>query len=261
MPTTGHVLTEFRRAKHLSQLDLSIQAEVSARHISFIETGRSQPSRDMLFRLSDVMGLSHRDCNRLMNGFGYAPVFSDMSLDDNAMQPVRAALQVMLGKQNPYPAAVLDIEWNLLMSNKSMQTLMTTLMPAERLQQSNNMLEHLFDPQGLRPYITNWDCVAALLLRRLRLQLSSNPTKGLAKLIEKLLAMNPPAHWQTPSPDSWEGPMLTSELNVNGQALKVFSTLSSFGTALDAGLQEMMIESYFPADETTRLFFESLDAG
>lgn len=260
MPSTGYVLTEFRRAKHLSQLDLGLQADVSARHISFIETGRSQPSRDMLLRLSDVMGLSHRDSNRLMNAFGYAAVFSDMRLDDTAMEPVRQALQIMLDKQNPYPAAVLDSHWDMLMGNQAMQRLMTVLMPAGRLQQSPNVLEHIFDLQGLRPYMTNWQSVAALLLRRLRLQLNTHPTSRLAALMEKLLDMDPPANWQTPSPDEWEGPMLTSELNINGQPLKIFSTLSSFGTALDAGLQELMIESYFPADEATRQFFEALDA-
>lgn len=258
MPATGHVLSEIRRARRLSQLDLGLQAEVSARHISFIETGRAQPSRDMLLRLSEVMGLSHRDCNRLMSAFGYAAVFSDTSLEDSAMQPVREALQIMLDKHNPYPAAVLDIEWNLLMSNGAMQTLMLALMPAERLQQSNNMLEHIFDHQGLRSYLSNWDTVAALLLRRLRLQLNTHPTAGLARLMEKLLSMAPPRNWQTPDPDSWEGPMLTSQLNIHGQSLNVFSTLSSFGTALDAGLQELMIESYFPADEATRLFFENI---
>ena len=257
MPATGHVLTEIRRARRLSQLDLSLQAEVSTRHISFIETGRAQPSREMLLRLSEVMGLSHRDSNRLMNAFGYAAVFSDMSLDDSAMQPVREALQIMLDKHDPYPAAVLDIEWNLLMANSAMQRLMLALMPATQRQPSTNMLELLFDKQGLRAYLSNWDTVASLLLRRLRLQLSSHPTASLAKLMDKLLSMDPPPDWQTPSPDSWEGPMLTSELNINGQQLKVFSTLSSFGTALDAGLQELMIESYFPADEQTRLFFES----
>ncbi|MBC53097.1 MAG: transcriptional regulator [Gammaproteobacteria bacterium] len=256
MPATGHVLTEIRRARRLSQLDLGLQADVSARHISFIETGRAQPSRDMLLRLSEVMGLSHRDSNRLMNAFGYAAVFSDMSLDDSAMQPVREALQIMLDKHDPYPAAVLDFEWNLLMSNTAMQNLMLALMPAERLQQSANMLEHIFHPDSLRPYLTNWETVASLLLRRLRLQLNTHPTAGLAKLMTTLLSMDPPQDWQTPSPDSWEGPMLTSELDIRGQQLRVFSTLSSFGTALDAGLQELMIESYFPADEETRRFFE-----
>lgn len=258
MGSAGHVLTQLRRAKRLSQLDLSLQAEVSARHISFIETGRSQPSREMLLKLSEVMGLSHRDCNRLMIACGYAPIFTEMALDEAAMQPVRQALKIMLDNQDPYPAAVLNSHWDLQMANQSLQRLMAALLPAGRQRQPINMLEIIFDGEGLRSYMTNWNSVASMLLRRLRLQLQTQPKPELADLMDRLLAMDPPPQWQTPAPDAWEGPMLTSELNISGQALSVFSTLSSFGTALDAGLQELMIESYFPANETTRLFFERL---
>lgn len=258
MGSAGHVLTEFRHARRLSQLELSLQAEVSARHISFIETGRSQPSREMLLKLSEVMGLSHRDCNNLMSACGYAPVYTDMTLDEAAMEPVRQVLKIMLDNHDPYPAAVLNDRWDLQMANRPLQRLIAAVLPAHRLQQPLNMLELIFDQQGLRPYITNWDKVAAILLRRLRLQLQAHPKPQLAELLERLLKMEPPPHWKEPVPEAWEGPMLTSELNIKGQALSIFSTLSSFGTALDAGLQELMIENYFPADEATRLFFEAL---
>lgn len=260
MGSAGHVLAAFRRAKRFSQLELSLQAEVSARHISFIETGRTQPSRDMLLRLAEVLGLAHRDCNRLMSACGYAPVYTDLPLDEAAMAPIRQALKIMLDKQDPYPAAVLNNCWDLQMANRSLNQLMSALLPQDRLQGCINMLEIIFEQQGLRPYMTNWDTVAALLLRRLALQLQTQPKQELADLMETLLSMNPPANWQAPEPNLWEGPMLTSELIINGQPLSVFSTLSSFGTALDAGLQELMIESYFPADENTRLFFEALAA-
>lgn len=258
MGSAGHVLAEFRRAKRLSQLELGLQAEVSARHISFIETGRSQPSRDMLLKLAEVLGLSHRDCNRLMTACGYAPVYTDLALDEAAMQPVRRALTIMLDHQDPYPAAVLNNRWDLQMANRSLHRLMAALLPPERLHQPVNMLELIFDPQGLRPYMTNWEAVAALLLRRLKLQLQTRPRAELAELMDTLLAMDPPAAWQSPEPHGWEGPMLTSELSINGQSLSIFSTLTSFGTALDAGLQELMIESYFPADDASRLFLEAL---
>lgn len=258
MGSAGHVLATLRRARRFSQLELSLQAEVSARHISFIETGRTQPSRDMLLRLADVMGLTHRDCNRLMNACGYAPVYTDLPLEEAAMEPIRQALKIMLDKQDPYPAAVLNDGWDLQMVNRALQRLMSALLPAHSLEGRINMLEIIFDPQGLRPYMTNWDAVAALLLRRLALQLQFQPKQDLTSLMDRLLAMDPPADWQTPEPNTWEGPMLTSELLVNGQSLSVFSTLSSFGTALDVGLQELMIESYFPADEATRLFFEAM---
>ncbi|WP_394170688.1 helix-turn-helix domain-containing protein [Saccharospirillum alexandrii] len=260
MGSAGHLLATLRRARRFSQLELGLQAEVSARHISFIETGRTQPSRDMLLRLADVMGLAHRDCNRLMNACGYAPVYTDLPLEEAAMAPVRHALKVMLDKQDPYPAAVLHNTWDLHLANQSLHRLLSALLPAPSLQGRINMLEIIFDPHGLRPYMTNWEAIAALLLRRLALQLQTQPKPELTSLMDRLLAMDPPVNWQTPEPNTWEGPMLTSELLINGQALSVFSTLSSFGTALDAGVQELMIESYFPADDATRLFFETLAA-
>lgn len=260
MGSAGHVLAAFRRARRFSQLELSLQADVSARHISFIETGRTQPSRDMLLRLAEVMGLTHRDCNRLMSACGYAPVYTDLPIDETAMKPIRHALTSMLDKQDPYPAAVLNNSWDLQMANRSLNRLLNALLPPDRLQGRINMLQIIFDQHGLRSYMTNWNAVASLLLRRLALQLQTQPKQELTSLMERLLAMDPPADWQTPEPNTWEGPMLTSELTINGQPLSVFSTLSSFGTALDAGLQELMIESYFPADETTRLFFEAMAA-
>ncbi|GGX52385.1 helix-turn-helix transcriptional regulator [Saccharospirillum salsuginis] len=258
MGSANHALAEFRRTKRLSQLDLSLKAEVSARHISFIETGRAQPSRDILLKLAEVMGLSHRECNRLMTECGYAPVYFDRPLDEAAMQPVRQALNVMLDNQDPYPAVVLNSLWDLHMANRSLNRLMSLLLPPDRLQGRINMLELIFDHRGLRPYMTNWDDVAALLLRRLTLQLQTRPNPELGELLETLLSMDPPADWHAPEPQGWEGPMLTSELEINGQHLSVFSTLSSFGTALDVGLQELMIESYFPSDEATRRFFHTL---
>ena len=203
------------------------------------------------------MGLSHRDSNHLMTACGYAPVYTDTSLDEAAMQPVRQALNIMLDNHAPYPAAVLNSHWDLYMANRPLQRLMAVLLPPDRLQGRINMLEIIFDHQGLRPYMTNWDAVAALLLRRLKLQLQTQPSPELTQLMDVLLKMDPPEHWHAPEPQHWEGPMLTSELEINGQHLSVFSTLSSFGTALDVGLQELMIESYFPADEPTRQFFKA----
>ncbi|TGG92841.1 XRE family transcriptional regulator [Natronospirillum operosum] len=258
MGSAGHILSQFRRARRLSQLELSLQADVSARHISFIETGRTQPSRDVLLRLSAVMNLSHRDTNHLLTACGYAAVYSDIPLEETAMASVRQALTIMLEHHAPYPAVVLNQHWDLQMANRSMQQLISALLPAHQSDTQLNMMVVLFEPDGLRPFITNWPDVAALLLRRLKLQLQTQPSPKLAGLMNHLLSLDPPEHWQTPTPQSWEGPMLTANLNVHGQPLSIFSTLTSFGTALDAGLQELMIESYFPADDATKAFFEYL---
>ncbi|MEX2365323.1 MAG: helix-turn-helix domain-containing protein, partial [Pseudohongiellaceae bacterium] len=216
MGSAGHLLATLRHARRFSQLELGLQAEVSARHISFIETGRTQPSREMVLRLADVMGLTHRDCNRLMNACGYAPVYTDLPLEEAAMEPVRHGLKMILDKQDPYPAAVLNNNWDLYMANQSLQRLLSALLPAGSLEGRINMLDIIFDPQGLRPYMTNWEAVASLLLRRLALQLQSEPRQALSELMEQLLSMDPPANWQVPEPNTWEGPMLTSELLING---------------------------------------------
>lgn len=254
MPTTAHALANLRRARRLSQLDLALAAEVSARHISFIETGRSQPSRPLLMRLAEVMGLSHRETNQLMCACGYAAPFSNLPLDEAAMRPVQAALDIMLSNHEPYPATVLSHTWEVRMLNTSMQRVLGLLLEPMPADTPVNILRLLFDPAGLRPFILNWDELAGLLLRRLKLELQTHPQSDNASLFAELLTMNPPADWQTP-PSHWEGPMLTVQVQVGDQVLSLFTTLTSFGTPLDAGLQELMIESYFPADDVTRHFF------
>lgn len=257
MAGVGQVLMEFRRERRLSQLELALQAEVSTRHISFIETGRSRPSREMLLRLAAVMGLAHRDCNLLMTASGYAPAYSDLALDEAAMGPVMKALTVMLENHAPFPAAVLDSTWNLRMMNLPMQQLMRFLVPADRSAGPVNILELIFADGPLRQAMVNWDEVAALLLRRLRLQLQASASPELSALFTRLVSLAPPPGWRQPTAPA-EGPMLTTNLVIAGQPLSLFSTLSTFGTALDAGLQELMIESYFPADERTRQFLLAL---
>lgn len=255
MPSSStHVLANLRRARRLSQLDLGLAAEVSARHISFIETGRSQPSRTLLLRIADVMGLCHREANQLMCACGYAPAFSTMPLEEDAMRPVQEALATMLDNHNPYPATVLNHTWEVRMANTSMQRLLALLLGAPLRAAPINMLKLVFSHEGLRPFIVNWDELAGLLLRRLKLELQTHPENDNALLFAELLNMHPPANWQTP-PSHWEGPMLTAQVRVGTQELSLFTTLTSFGTPLDAGLQELMIESYFPADDSTRRFF------
>lgn len=256
MPAPTHVLANLRRTRRLSQLDLGLAAEVSARHISFIETGRSQPSRALLLRLADVMGLSHRETNHLMCACGYAPPYSTVPLEEDAMRPVQEALAIMLDNHEPYPATVLNHIWEVRMANKSMQRLLALLLGTPSSAEPINMLKLLFSHQGLRPFIVNWDELAGLLLRRLKLALQTRPESDLAPLFADLLNMQPPASWQTP-PSHWEGPMLTAQVRVGDEELKLFTTLTSFGTPLDASLQELMIESYFPADDATRGFFNN----
>jgi transcriptional regulator with XRE-family HTH domain len=254
----GNLLADFRRARRLSQLELGLEAQVSARHISFIENGRAQASRDMLLRLAAALELSHRDSNALLAANGLAQEFSHLNLDDEALAPVRYALNIMLDNHDPLPAAVMDGHWNLLMANKALQTVLELMLPGRPKEQvPMNMLEMVFDARALRPLIVNWEQVASALLRRLWRQAQTQRVEPIRRLYHQLLTMDPPKHWQTGGADDGV-PVLTVQLVAGDCTLSLFSTLSTFGTAQDVGLQEITVESYFPADPVTRHFFESL---
>ena len=255
MNAVGSLLSEYRKRNHLSQLDLGMLAEVSARHISFIETGKSMPSREMLLKLADSLNLSLHDSNLLLNSGGFAPAFSHFELNAPEMEPVREALVMMLEKQNPYPALVFDGDWNILMINSGQQFLAQQLGIKPKENGSNNLLELVFDQDCYRPHIANWEEVAGHLLRRLRRQMLAYSKPGHIALFKKLLTMDPPPSWQQPDYHNPEKPMLTVDIKAGGQTLRMFSTLSQFGTALDVGTEEILIENYFPANENSKAFF------
>ncbi len=256
--TVGPLLAEYRRRQHFSQLDLGMVAEVSPRHISFIETGRSQPSREMLLRLADSLGLSLHESNLLLHAAGYAAAYASFHLDALAMQPVREALALMLEKQNPYPALVLDGNWNILMTNTGQQRLTASLLKGKALPDTVNLLELVFDADGYRPLIANWEDVASQLLRRLRRQVIAYSRPGHTALLERLLTLNPPSRWQQPRLPGTDAPVLTVDIRVGHRLVKMFSTLSQFGTALDVGTEEIHIENYFPANQDAREFFAGM---
>ena len=268
MSSVGPVLSEFRKRKRLSQLDLSLMAQVSSRHISFIETGKTSPSRAMLMRLSEVLELPLSDSNLLLFSGGYAAPYSQLDFNSEAMRPVIAALSLILENHNPFPAVVLDGAWNILMANSAQQKLTALITGAETVdmkstpeQNTNepvNLLISLFDDQILRGAIINWQEVASFLLRRLQRQINAYAKTEHQDLMQQLLAMQPPKNWQQPEQAKADGPMLTVEIAVADYRLSLFSTLSQFGTALDIGMEELLIESYFPTDSVSREFFASL---
>ena len=182
----GKLLKSWRSARGLSQLDLALQADVSARHISFVETGRSQPSRDMVIRLADTLNVPLRDRNRLLLAAGYAPAYSETALDDESMGQVRQALAFVLRKHEPYPAFVLDNKWNIVQGNKAHQRLLARMLPrAASLEDPVNVLRLVFDSKLLKPFIVNWDVVASLLLLRVTKELESNSSnQDLSALVD-----------------------------------------------------------------------------
>lgn len=255
MSSVGPLLSEFRKKNRLSQLELSLLADVSSRHISFIETGRTRPSRSMLMRLADVLNLTHKDSNLLLHSGGFTAAYSDLDLGSAEMAPVLQALQLILQKQDPYPALVMDGNYNVIMANASQQRLVTHIVGDIQGLKSLNILEAVMSEAAFRPLLANWETVAGHLLRRLRKQVLAYGKPAHEELLERLLAMSPPENWQQPDESKMEGPMLTVDFKLGDRILRTFSTLSQFGTALDVGMEELMIESYFPADAASREFF------
>lgn len=259
MASVGPLLSEYRKRNRLSQLELSLLAEVSSRHISFIETGRTRPSREMLLRLADVMNLPLKDSNLLLNSGGYAAAYSELDLDSEEMEAVHNALQLILDNHNPYPALVMDGSYNLLMANQAQQKLMALALGDVQHIPTHNLMEALFRADMFRPLVSNWEEVASHLLRRLRKQVLAYGKPSHQELYENLLSQNPPNNWQQPEDSADEGPMLTVNFKLGDLTLKTFTTVSQFGSALDIGMEELLIESYFPADETTKKIFLQKD--
>lgn len=258
MSTVGPLLSDYRKRNRLSQLELSLLADVSSRHISFIETGRTQPSRSMLLKLADVLNLPHKDSNLLLNSGGYSAAYTQMDLNAPELEAVRSALSLILENHNPFPAAVMDGSYNLLMANKAQQALIShSIGPVEELP-TQNILEALFRQDLFRPLIANWEDVASHLLRRLRKQVLAYSNPEQEKLYQRLMELSPPDNWQQPNESPADGPMLTVDFIVGDVTLSMFTTLTQFGSALDIGMEELLIESYFPADEISRNFFENL---
>ena len=249
-PAVGALLKDWRQRRRLSQLDLALDAEVSARHVSFVETGRSKPSRELLLHLADHLDVPLRERNALLLAAGYAPVYAERALDDAAMSPVREALDKVLAGHEPYPAVVVDGRWDLVTANGTAGAILGGVAP-ELLEPPANTLRATLHPDGLAPRITNLGEYSAHLLHRLRQQAVLSQDPQLSSLYDELRTY--PGVEET-SPGAFEPAALvftTMRLRVDDEELAFFSTLATFGTALDVTLAELAIESFFPADPTT----------
>jgi transcriptional regulator with XRE-family HTH domain len=246
----GELLRDWRNRRRLSQLDLALEAGVSARHLSFVETGRAQPSREMVLTLAEHLQVPLREQNALLLAAGYAPVFSETSLESEEMQPVRRALDAILSGHEPYPAVIVDREWEVLASNRPAQVLLEGV-PEELLAPPLNALRVTLHPEGMAPRILNFREWSDHLLTRLHRQalLSQNP--ALAEL-ERELVSYPGVEPASGATEPAEMLFVPLRLRLpSGAELSLFSTLATFGTALDITLEELSIESFFPADRVT----------
>jgi len=251
----GRLLRQWRARRRMSQLDLAVEAEISSRHVSFIETGRSQPSREMVLRLARVLDVPLRGRNDLLVGAGYAPMYRETGLEAPAMAQVRRALDFILRQQEPYPAIVLDRHWNILKANEATGRLVQRLLdPAVTAELGPpNAMRLMFHPRAFRPHLVNWEATAAALIQWLhRDVVSGHADDETRHLLEELLAYpGVPRQWRALDLDASTAPFLPVEFHTAELDLRYFTTLTSLGTPHDITLQELRIESFFPADEAT----------
>lgn len=266
-PPFGSLLRQWRDVRKRSQLDLALEANVSQRHLSFLESGRAQPSREMVLQLAEVLGVPLRERNLLMSAAGFAPIFQQRALQNDEMKAVREALELMLQHHEPYPALVVNRQWDMVMSNGPAQRFTAMLGEPDALWRlvdpsgGRNVMRMTFHPQGMQPLLRNWAQVAPLLLSRLQREVAADPTHlALRQLLADVCQF--PGVPETWHHQGWVLPMpppiFPLEYDLGEHTLKVFSMVSTFGTALDITAEELRVETFFPADDFSRDFFRML---
>ena len=256
MPSTfGPALKEWRNRRKVSQLDLGVMAGVSARHISFLETGRSRPSREMVHHLSEYLEVPISERNTLLNAAGFAAAYRNRDLSDTEMEQVNAAIKWTLERHNPFPALALDRHWNVVQANASAGFMIAAI----GLQEGDSMLDAIADRQRMASAVANWDEVARHLIVRLRTE--SRFVGGDAVLD---VAADRLAEGRRARDRHFDGPLpavIPIEFRVGDGVLSLFSTIAQFGTAEDIALADLRIEMYFPADARTRRALMELSPG
>jgi transcriptional regulator with XRE-family HTH domain len=249
-PAVGRLLQYWRQVRRMSQLALATEARVTPRHVSFVESGRATPSRDMVLTLASTLDLPLRDRNQLLLAAGYAPLYQDTELDRPAMTPVRAAIDRMLRQHEPYPAVVLSRHWDVLAANPAATALFGWLGPFPA---PANVVRLMFDPAGLRPHVANWPEVAQGLIQRVHREAVGGVVDPatVALLDEVLAAPGVPRHWQAPDFTVDLLPVVPVEFTKDGRTLRYFSMVTTVGTPQDIAAQEIRLESFFPTDEPT----------
>ncbi|RSM99608.1 transcriptional regulator [Nonomuraea sp. WAC 01424] len=249
----GELLREWRHRRGLSQLDLAIQAEVSARHVSFVETGRTIPSSPMVMRLAEHLGVPLRERNRLLVAAGHAPVVRERPLEDPQLASARNVLEQILRGHEPYPALVVDRRWNLLFANAAIDVFLEDV-DAALLRPPVNMMRLGLHPGGFAPRLRNLGQVRAFLLPRLARQVARTGDAELSALYEELLTCGPDADPPPPDPADIALPI---RIRHRGAELCFVNTITTFGAAFDVTLEEIAVEAYFPADDDTTRFFRT----
>lgn len=254
VPELGRLLKHWRQVQGLSQLDLALEAGSSARHLSFIETGRSHPSREMVLRLGEALELPLRERNRLLGAAGYTAAYGARSLEDAEFDKVREALDFMLRQQEPFPAIVMNRVFDVLMINRAGAQMLEMLgLRAGAVKGPPNILRLTLHPDGLRRVLRDWEQAAAHLVERAHRQLKgateNDPLRQL--LAEVLDYPGVPESFAVENPSADALPVLPLEFLLEGETLSWITTVASFGTPQDVTAEEIMVESFFPANAET----------
>ena len=251
-PAAGLLIRQWRDVRGKTQQDLSFDAGVSQKHISFVESGRSTPSRQMLLDLAQALDVPLRERNELLVAAGYAPLHSDQTLDAPAMNSINKALQRMLRQHEPFPAIVLDRHWNVLMTNDAAPQLFNCFVDLAARPSPRNLLHLLFDPKGIRPFVANWPQAARGLLARVYREALGRVIDERTKALLAELTQYPgvKAEWRAPSPDD-DMPMIPLTFVKDGVRLNYFSMITTVGTPQSVTAEELRLECMFPTDKST----------
>jgi transcriptional regulator with XRE-family HTH domain len=257
--SASDLLREWRLRRRMSQLDLACEAEISTRHLSFLETGRSQPSREMLLRLAERLEIPLRERNALLMAGGFAPLFPERALDDPALQAARAAIEQILTGHEPFPALAIDRHWNLVSANRAIPLLLTGVAP-ELLAAPVNVMRLSLHPQGLAPRIVNFPEWRRHMLDRLRQQIALSADPVLIDLMKELLSYPVPADAGADehSASPYVAVAVPFQLATDQGRLSFFSTTTIFGTPVDITLSELAMECFFPATAETSAALRAL---
>jgi len=264
----GRLISYWRNLRRMSQLALATEAEVSARHLSFIESGRSNPSREMVLVLASVLDVPLRERNTLLAAAGFAAAYHESQLDAPQLEAVRVALDAILAHQRPFPAVVLDRAWNVLSTSDAADRFFRFLLggatpPPIAPNAPPNVLRMVFHPRGLRPHIANWMEVAGEMIQRVhREAVGSVVNPELRALLDEVLGYEGvPRRWAQPDRAAPLLPVIPLRFERGGLRFSYFSTVTTLGTPVDVTAQELRIECFYPLDAETRLLALTLERG
>ena len=261
----GPLLRRWREARHLSQLELALEAEVSARHISFLETGRATPSREMVLTLAEVLEVPLRERNVLLQAAGYAAVYRETNLDDPRMSHVRAAVELILKQHEPHSAIAFDRHQDIIMANSTFTGMLNAVLPDEPIKLEPlkvsapprlNLLRLMFDPTKMRKLIVNWEPIAKSLLNEAFRSAAWARDDQMERLLAEILSYpGVPTRWREPDFEAPRALILPIEMDVGGKVARMFSTVTTVGRPQDVTLEELHIEAFYPADEESKSLF------